>query len=670
MSRYGIEIGVTTSAEAAARILGRPELARRYLLAALDECVSEAPKRETQAREWLLTTLNAADNDPWRTRVRKALVVGDWRALRSLAREAIVREHPPSFLVLLGRGLPAAAKSTRLELFRRIQSAYPSDLWANHWLATELQENGRPAEAVRYHTAALVLRPKNPGFHVNRGNALRDAGEVDAAIADYREALALAPGYSVPHKNLAIVLVRGGRLNEAIPEYRKYLALKPDDAVIRYNLGHALQHAGRLDQAIDEYRRAIRLKNDFAAPHFNLGSALGVKNQLDEAIKEFREAVRLQGNEALYHYGLGNALLIKAKLDEAIDEFRKAILLKCDMAEAHARLGKALRAKGQLDEAIDEFRKAILVKSDMAEAHRAEVHSDLGSALETKGQLNEAIVAYRKAIRLKKTLLVPHFGLANCLFGQGHLDEAIAKYREVIRLEKNFPGAHLHLGRVLQQKGQFRQALAALRRGHELGKAHGPRWRLPSARWVRECERLIELEGRLPDLLAGNMTPAGPAERIELAGLCSIKRLYRTVVRFYDEAFAAEPALAENLGAQHRYNAACAAALAARGRGDDAGKLTDEEAARFRRQALRWLQADRASWVKQSARDKGADRAMVQATLRHWQIDPDLVGVRDQTALANLPEAERERWQKLWSDVADMLARAKEKKSEKKTAEK
>ena len=48
-----------------------------------------------------------------------------------------------------------------------------------------LVENGQPAEAVRYYTAAFALRPDNPGIYLNRGNALDEAGEVDAAIADY-----------------------------------------------------------------------------------------------------------------------------------------------------------------------------------------------------------------------------------------------------------------------------------------------------------------------------------------------------------------------------------------------------------------------------------------------------------------------------------------------------
>jgi hypothetical protein len=40
-------------------------------------------------------------------------------------------------------------------------------------------------------------------------------------------------------------------------------------------------------------------------------------------------------------------------------------------------------------------------------------------------------------------------------------------------------------------QGKFRQALEELRRGHELGSKL-PGWKLPSAEWVRQCEKLIK----------------------------------------------------------------------------------------------------------------------------------------------------------------------------------
>src|SRR5262249_11689837 len=163
-----------------------------------------------------------------------------------------------------------------------------------------------------------------------------------------------------------------------------------------------------------------------------------------------------------------------------------------------------------------------------------------------------------EAIRIKKDFASAHYNLGNALMDKGQVYEAMAEYREVIRIKKDDAGAHWNLGMALMGQGEVREALEALRRGHKLGSRR-PDWSVPdSAARVRRCERLVELDGQLPGFLAGTTTPFSPGERIELAGLCTLKRLHRAAARFYEEAFAAAPELAADLGAAHRYNAACA----------------------------------------------------------------------------------------------------------------
>ncbi|HZY90956.1 MAG TPA: hypothetical protein VFE78_39395, partial [Gemmataceae bacterium] len=99
------------------------------------------------------------------------------------------------------------------------------------------------------------------------------------------------------------------------------------------------------------------------------------------------------------------------------------------------------------------------------------------------------------------------------------------------------------------------------------------------------------------------------------------------------------------------------AALASAGRGADDPKPDDKERARVRGQALGWLRADLALWQKQTDPGKAESRALAQRTLRHWQQDSDLSGVRDKQTLAGLPAYERAQWEKLWAEVADLLRR-------------
>jgi hypothetical protein len=128
--------------------------------------------------------------------------------------------------------------------------------------------------------------------------------------------------------------------------------------------------------------------------------------------------------------------------------------------------------------------------------------------------------------------------------------------------------------------------------------------------------------------------------------------LQAAIARLYEDLFAIDITLIDH--PYHRYNAACAAALAGCGQGKDADKLDDKEHARLRKQAIAWLRADLARWTKQAASAKPSDRGFVLKTLNHWQSDTDLAGIRDRDAVPKLPANERETCRQLWADVAQL----------------
>jgi tetratricopeptide (TPR) repeat protein/serine/threonine protein kinase len=523
-------------------------------------------------------------------------------------------------------------------------------------LGNALRDKGRVDEAIAEFREAIRLNKAYPYGHYGLGNALRDKGLRDEAIAEFREAIRLKKDYPQAHCNLAITLNAMGRRDEAIAEFREALATKEDFAEAHKahnNLGLALQAKGQLDDAIAAYREAIRIKKDYALAHNTLAVALHEKGYLDDAIAHYLEAIRLKKDDAGAHRNLGLALRDKGRPDEAIAEYREAIRLNKDYADAHSSLGHALQDKGRLDEAIVEYREAIRLKPDQAYPH-----NNLGNVLRDKGRLDEAIAEFREAIRLKKDYAHGHNNLGNALLAQGRLDEAIAEFQEAIRANKDYAEAHCALGQAFCSKGQFAQALACLRRGHELG-SRNPGWPHPSAQWVRDCERLVALDDKLPDLLSGKVQPADTAERLALAQVCQEhKKRYAAAARFYAEAFAAEPKLIGDQPSGLRYNAACAAALAGCARGEDAKRLNDKEHARLRLQALDWLRADLAAWRRLLENEPAKARPAVMQQMQHWQTDADFVGVRGSEALERLPAAERPDWQKLWQEVEVLRQRA------------
>src|SRR5262249_29499420 len=155
--------------------------------------------------------------------------------------------------------------------------------------------------------------------------------------------------------------------------------------------------------------------------------------------------------------------------------------------------------------------------------------------------------------------------------------------------------------------------------------------------------------------------PANAAERLELAFLCTRhKKLYVAAIRWSTEASLDQPKLADNLEARHRYTAACAAALAGCGQGEDAANLPDQERCRLRKQALDWLRADLVERMQLLDHGTGQTRAQMLQWLERLQQDSQFAGVRGPAALVKLPEAERAEWTKLWENVEMLLKKVVE----------
>jgi tetratricopeptide (TPR) repeat protein len=511
------------------------------------------------------------------------------------------------------------------------------------------------AEALKGLAAPGMAGKLPPSTLVLLGKSLAKLGAYEQAVTVLEEGQRRHPGNFWVNFGLAEDLHHLGptHLEDAVRYYTVAVALRPQNPVAHSAFGIALSEKGRVDEAIAEFEKAISLKNDDPAFHTNLGNALDEKGRVDEAIAAYREAIRVQKDFEPAHANLGVALGRKGLWDEAVGEYQEAIRINKESAEAHTLFGNALQTKGRLGEAIAEFREALRLQENSASAHK-----NLATALQLNGQLDEAIAAYKVAIRLRKEDAMAHFNLGLAYADQSLVDEAIAEYREATRLKPDYAEAHCILGRALMYKGRFEEALNETRRGHELGSPNRG-WTIPSARWVRDCEYLVDLVDRLPEILSGEKRPADARDRLELAGIYQrFKKRYVASARFYDEAFADRPKLADDLSLKARYKAARAAALAGCGQGEDAARLGDPERARLRGQALAWLRADLALLTKIVTGSRPEARAGAGRFLQQWLEDSDFAGVRGE-ALAKLPEAERQLWRTVWADVAETLARAR-----------
>jgi serine/threonine-protein kinase len=386
--------------------------------------------------------------------------------------------------------------------------------------------------------------------------------------------------------------------------------------------------------------------------NYRLGIHLYSRNSPGEGVGFLQTAAALRPLSVVLT-DLGICLRDAGMHAESIVAYRRAIQQDGNNRLAFLFLGGALRRTGYPGEAIVAHRRAIeIAPRDFLG------YVQLGYDLRVLGRSAEELEAFGKVVELNPKHSTARYEMGVVLQSLRRTDEAIVQLREATKLAPGLTMAWEALAESLIQSGQFAEARAATQRCLELPPGGEPR-RKAQREQIALCDRMLALEARLPAVLAGESKAKDPADQCDLAELCSVhKRRYAAATRLYIAAFAAQPALADDLARNHRYNAACAAAQAGCGAGEDAGRLSETERTRLRRQAIKWLVADRDAWTKRLDSGNPPDQSLAARTLLLWQQDRDLACVRDEKPLRGLPEPERASWRELWASVEELLARS------------
>jgi tetratricopeptide (TPR) repeat protein len=400
---YGIPIGEIEPDRAAERVRGRPRHVHTAIVAALDDWRQLADKAGAKEQEWLSKLVRAVDPDPWRNRLRDALLKNDRKGLEQLAAAADLLEQPSGTLLLLADGLlKSGANASAVTLLRRVQQQYPDDFWTYFQMANALAQDNRRSweEAIRFYTAALALRPQSPEVFLNMGHALRQKGAHAEAQEAYRQAIRLRPDWSAAHVALGDLLGASSPNDEAVAAYRKAIELEPTNAAAWDRLAVALMNQGRVEEAIASFRQAVKVQPDFVMAHHNLGKALHVTGRLDEAIACYRKAIELQPDLVGGYSSLGHALADQGKLDEAIAAYDRALAAEPPTSvEPLLGLGRVFHHKGMHEEAVRTFRRVVELMPE-----RADYHAALAAALKDAGRVADSATVYQKAFALHPAL--------------------------------------------------------------------------------------------------------------------------------------------------------------------------------------------------------------------------------------------------------------------------
>jgi hypothetical protein len=186
---------------------------REHLLTALDDWAEAARSRgsfpdsgrDKELSQKLQAITRQLDPDPWRNRLRDAMVSREAGELEQLARSAPVEELPATTLDRLGRRFNQMQlkpmPEPMLALLRRAQQRFPDDLWINYNLALAVSRSPQVEvrqEAIGFFRVVVALRPQDNELLSEVAAVFSDVGKLAEAEAAYRNALELSPGQAWP----------------------------------------------------------------------------------------------------------------------------------------------------------------------------------------------------------------------------------------------------------------------------------------------------------------------------------------------------------------------------------------------------------------------------------------------------------------------------------------
>jgi len=572
---------------------------RDQLVAALDDRAVVAFRLDDMplVKRFLMIAKLADRESPWRERFRDSSIWGKSNQLQELAATAFISSPPPTEhqLALLALLLNSSgANEQSVDLLGEACRRQPRNFWVHREMGFMLARIARYREATGYFRAALSLRPENSAAHEGLGHCFARLGQSDDAISEFRRAVECAPDRGPTRDKLVWALAEGGYWFDAEAECRSALEADRTNYLPLLSLAEVLERNGRLEKALVPARKAAEIAPNSAKTQ-NALSAICVKlARHEEAILAYRRLIEL-----------------KSPIFSLVDHL----------------LARELVAAGRLEEAITVLQAAIARKPD-----HPQFHLEMGTIYQAHGKAEAAVEAFRKVTTFKDKSHWIWEGMAAIRLNQGRFGEA----RTALE--------------------QFDEARTALEKVQKLPK--GDEERRGRRRQLDLCHSLVAIENKLPAILAGMERPADASIQRALAEWClTHKRLTATAADYYTSALATQPSLADDLEAGNRYHAACAAALAGCGIGEDVGKLDGDRRAALRRSARDWLTAEYDACAARHRVGKPGDRTIVATALRSWLKSDNLACIRDEQALAKLPTEDQRAWQALWENVAALAAR-------------
>ena len=216
-------------------------------------------------------------------------------------------------------------------------------------------------QALLYFDSALYIKPREPGYLVNRGLVYQAINEFDLAERDYSEALSIHPGHALAEYNLAILMQLKGKQAEAGNYFAQAIRDNPNSPYPYRQRAYSSIQQGDFTAALDDLGHALSLDDQDAETWLNHGLALSKLKRWREAMHSYTKAIELKPDLEKAYLNRGNILYRLELYRQALDDYNVALLFRPDYGIAfyhralvHHQLGDDLKACADLEKAIQQ----------------------------------------------------------------------------------------------------------------------------------------------------------------------------------------------------------------------------------------------------------------------------------------------------------------------------
>ncbi|MGW8180275.1 MAG: tetratricopeptide repeat protein [bacterium] len=191
-------------------------------------------------------------------------------------------------------------------------------------LAVALDLNGEETKSKEVLERVGTSAQVEAGYHVFKGDALRDRGQIQEAIVEYEQALIIESELPrVPYR-LGVLYSDTHRYEDALRAFERELAINPTNVDAAYSIGaYYLIWGQDLTKARQFFRRSINLDSENISGYLGLMKVCLAEENPDEALELAKEAEGLGLEHPELFYLKARAFRLKGE-----EELAKEALLR------------------------------------------------------------------------------------------------------------------------------------------------------------------------------------------------------------------------------------------------------------------------------------------------------------------------------------------------------